>query len=101
MNRWIVGAVGIGILALVFRSKKKMPDQPPPPSLTPPKPPGGWAILKNSEITPALQAKAVEILNSGAPMGSMVPFTQEGKQYGGFVTIHPGTTRAVEIWRPA
>lgn len=108
----VVMLVGAGIVALALGGRRRRsgggetvpgvvePPQPQPQP-APPRPPGGWTPLSNSEVTPLLQAKAVEILHSSAPMGSMVPFTHEGRQYGGFVTVHPGTTRAVELWRPA
>jgi hypothetical protein len=38
---------------------------------------------------------------SNAPMGSLTTFQDGGGTFGAFVTVHPGTTRAVEIWRPA
>lgn len=73
---------------------------PGPPTKFP-TPPAGWRVLKESEVTSSLRAKAVEVLRSSAPIGTMVPFTENGQQYGVWVTVHPGTVRAAELWRPA
>ena len=74
----------------------------PKPAPQLPTAPPGWRPLRNQELTDELRAKAREVLNSAAPMGSMNPFVaSDGQAYGAFVTVHPGTVRAVEIWRPA
>ncbi len=47
------------------------PCEKPPPT-TPPPVPRGWTRMKQSDVTPALQAAAVDLLRSGVPVGSFV-----------------------------
>lgn len=106
MNVLVVLA-GVGLLGLAFLggSRKKTssllpPDPPAPPAPPTPPAPAGWRII--SSVTPEMQAQAFAVLHSSAPMGSMNPFTaSDGRPYGVFVTVHPGTVRATEIWEPA
>lgn len=58
--------------------------------VTPTSPPAGFRRLLGSEVTPALTAKAKEILAATGkdPIGTTTPFELDGKHYLGVIEQH-------------
>jgi len=48
----------------------------------------GWRRLSKGETTPQLVRHARAILDSSAPLGSVVKFREEGKLYAGIIELH-------------
>ncbi len=86
----------VGLLMLAGREAQAAPSSPfpplpPPPPPPPPEPdmpsstergdpptppppiPGGWRRMSGGDVTSELRADAVNVLRSGAPIGSLVP----------------------------
>lgn len=50
--------------------------------------PAGWRRITNAEVTLEMRDRAVEILHSSAPRGSLTEFFSGGKLWGGLVEEH-------------
>jgi hypothetical protein len=88
-----------GGIVLLLRKGSTVPSKPPAGSVdtgggdyivTPTSPPAGFRRLLGSEVTPALTAKAKEILaeHGKDPIGTSVPFEVDGTQYLGVIEMH-------------